>query len=244
MHSASVYLTSIGKLHIGASLGLVERQSLDMRLQEDAESYCQAAIVSFCDALRGLSQGMYSWATVKLYYSAFYSLRARLAISGVCLFYDGTRGRIVTTDASSVVVAARSPSTHKTVFARFRTQFPNDRFISQTIGTIDSLDWLVQKREEANYGQGRFSEPVAPQHLLGPTSHDFHHWLAAYLTDDLYIHDEDHAMVALPFRLLLDLRSRLGNLGLAPLTAPEVLFIRSFLQDANGPYQSAQPLLS
>jgi hypothetical protein len=56
-------------------------------LEEDAKDYYFSGLLSFVEALRGPPCGLSSWATVKLYYSVFYTLRAILALNEVAIFY-------------------------------------------------------------------------------------------------------------------------------------------------------------
>jgi hypothetical protein len=220
----------------------VERSALELRLREDAKDYYQSAVVSFVDGLRSIPAGFCSWATVKFYYSAFYSLRSRLALSGECIFYDGTKPRSVSVVPGAVVTALNG-TTHKCVLARFASAFPYDSFLSQEIATCKPLEWLVDRREEVNYKQSRFSEPAYSAYLSYAAKTDARKMLSAYLSDDVYIHDPDHALVAFPFRLLVDLRRRLNSLGLDPLVQNEIDFLATQMRDRTGSITALASLL-
>lgn len=243
MHRASEYLQSINKTGLGSVLSPIERQLLESCLHDDACSYYQSSLMSFIDALSSIPEGFYSWATVKSYYSVFYALRARLALAGQCVFYDGTKGRLLGTSAASFVSNVNTPSTHKTVLSRFSSLFPNDFFLTQEIDDESPLLWLVGKREEANYKQARFSEPFAPNHLNYAATTDVRQMLNAYLSEDLYVHSKEHAIVAFPFRLLIDLRKRLSNQGLQPLGQSEIDFLSRHIMDRTGVITAANSLL-
>lgn len=242
MHLASEYLQSIRKLSVSSSLTNLERQILGLRLNEDACNYYQSALVSFVDAITSTTNGFYSWATVKLYYAVFYALRARLALAGHCIFYENGKGRLVSTSLGSQITKSSSSSTHKTVLSCFEVHFPNDFFLTQEIDAVSPLKWFIDKREEANYKQGRFSEPIAPEHLSFAARMKVRQMLIAYSAEDLYVHDKDHAIVAFPYRLLLDLRGRLLSSGLRPLGQSEVDFISVHMRDKTGVITAALAL--
>ncbi len=75
-------MNAIGKMAPDSILSPSEREELKKRLLLDAGDYYQSALVSLVDGLRSIPSSFYSWSTVKLYYSVFYALRARLAIAG------------------------------------------------------------------------------------------------------------------------------------------------------------------
>jgi hypothetical protein len=126
----------------------------------------------------------------------------------------------------------------------FAAAFPYDFFLSQTIDSEKPLDWLINKREDANYKQGRFSEPLAPSHLVFAATVSLRQMLSAYSSEDIYVHSPEHAIVAFPFRLLIDLRSRLLSQGIRPLGEGELAFVIEHLKDRNGSITAARTLLT
>ncbi len=58
--------------------------------------------------------------------------------------------------------------------------------------------------------------------------------LGAYWIEDVYIFDPDHSIIAYPFRLMIDLRSRLKNLGVNPLLKLEKDFLSERVKDKAG----------
>jgi len=64
-----------------------ESSQLLKRLKGDAVSYTYSATVSIGEAISGAEKGLFTWTTVKLYYSIFYAFRALLALNDVCIFY-------------------------------------------------------------------------------------------------------------------------------------------------------------
>jgi uncharacterized protein (UPF0332 family) len=243
VHAADAYLNSVNKLALGSVLTPAERQALELCLRTDAKDYYQSALMSLIDGLRSLSSGFFSWSTVKFYYAVFYALRARLALAGECIFYDNQKPRHIGISLTSSATKLTG-TTHKCVLDRFATAFPYDFFLSQDIGNQPPLQWLMGKREDVNYKRARFSEPNAPTHMTYAATTGLRQMLNAYLADDVYIHDEDHAIVAFPFRLITDLRSRLLASGVTPLNQIELDFISYQMKDRSGPITAMASLLS
>ncbi len=243
MHAGSTYLSTIGKAASHAVLSAAEAQSLQLALNGDSNDFFQSGVVSFIDALRSIEKGFFSWATVKLYYSVFYALRSRLALAGDCIFYVAQSPKVVSARAGSVASNLKG-TTHKAVLGRFKHNYPGDYFLSQDIAGRSPLDWFIDRREETNYTFSRFCEPNAPSHFEFAKNTNTRKMLSAYCADDLYVFDEQHAMVAFPFKLLRDLRVRLASNNLSPLQVAETEFLRASLRDRAGHLVSIDALLS
>jgi hypothetical protein len=243
MHAGARYLTAIGKAVNHATLSGGEAQMLELALNDEAQDFFQSSIISFVDAVRSIQSGFLSWATVKLYYAVFYALRSRLALAGDCIYYVGSSPRVLPARAGAST-ANLNGTTHKAVLNRFSHNYPRDYFLSQPIEGCPPLDWFTQRREQTNYTLSRFCEPNTPNYFKFARSTTTRKMLNAYTADDIYVFDEQHAMVAFPFKLLRDLRARLGVQHLSPLVSPEADFLRGSLRDHTGPIASAEILLS
>lgn len=113
--------------------------------------------------------------------------------------------------------------------------------LSQSIGAVPPLTWLVERREQANYGSARFSEPRAPDHFAAVEREGVRRLVQAY-TGDLrhaYTFDEDHAMLAYPIKVVGTLAEDLNRKGQS-LDITEEAFLRSLCCDRKGPIE---PLL-
>lgn len=65
----------------------VTSYSISSALLIDARDQFFGALVSLAEAVKGLSEGYYSWGMVKLYYSVFYSIQSLLASESHGLIY-------------------------------------------------------------------------------------------------------------------------------------------------------------
>jgi hypothetical protein len=243
VHTANQFLHSIGKIAVGSSLDAAERSALQLALREDSRDYYHSSAVSLVDGIRSVPHGFYSWATVKLYYSVFYALRARLAIAGECLYYDQSKPRVICTDPGTYAVG-QNGTTHKVVMKLFTQRFPGDLLLSQDIDGKPPLEWLMEKREEANYKVSRFTEPNPPHHMQSVAESGVRALLVSAEADSVYAFDPDHAIVAFPYMVIKDLKERLGRMNVRPSNALELKFLRKHAQDAAGKLPQLASVLS
>jgi hypothetical protein len=134
-------------------------------------------------------------------------------------------------------------TTHGCVLERFAVSFSRDFFLSQEIDLTSPLVWLMNRREEVNYRFSRFTEPMTPRYFKFAVAEDLRKLLTTYTSNDVYVFDPDHAMVAFPFRLMLDVRSRLFSRGIDPLRKEESDFLSQFGADHAGMITALKPLI-
>jgi hypothetical protein len=209
MHQAQSYIDNVlrplapANRLANVSLTSAQATSLQLALKKDAGGYLYSGIVSIGDAVQALDRAMYTWATVKLYYSLFYLLRNILAEHGIVLFYDGKKPFSWSCKAGQMPVKRDGP-THKAVLSTFSDVCPNSILISQPIDRYAALDWMTHRREEANYTNAKFTEPLPPAHFLKVSQEGVRRSTSAYSKDDsfLYAFDPEHAILALPIEAL------------------------------------------
>jgi len=218
-------------------------EGLRQSLLADSNNYYYSAIVSFFDAFLGLDQRLFTWCTVQFYYCVFYCLRSLLALKGHCVFYVNEKP-FACSDAIGSSARSCGGTTHKVVLGLFSEVFSGDPLLSQPIGGEPALTWLTNRREEANYRQGRFLDPEVPAHFVKVTELGFRRAVGAYLDDrsSLYVFDADHAIIAFPLALLLRARSELQsrNLQLQPEGSR---FLAGLGRDKNGRIAGLERLL-
>jgi hypothetical protein len=219
-------------------------------LYKDSWSYLYSAAVSVADAVKGIENELFSWATVKLYYAAFYSLRAHLAASSYAFLYQktkhgGTPFGLYSNSGSSP--QKLSGTTHKVVLAEYARIFPKSLVVEQQINGGKPLDWMIERREEANYKNGCFPEPNMPNHFKGVTKSSIRLTLDAYIKDDgmTYGFDPDHAILALPiltFKKAIE-SLKLVNAG-SGFSEFQSDYLKDLFRDKNGPVLPAVALFS
>lgn len=207
-------------------------------LQQDARKSLYSSMVSIADAFRGIEAGYYSWGGVKLYYSVFYSIRAALALDRFCIFYIGKKPKWTRVEPGAL---PHNPSprgeqtTHKVVLNLFRQKLSGVGILSQSIDAEDPFDWMVQRREEFNYKQAKFSEPGVPECFNFIARTGLRKSVLAYVEDStsLYAFDKDHAIVAYPLEVLKWIRGRWPKT--VWFADQDKENIRSMLVDRHGP---------
>src|SRR5437867_8737088 len=161
----------------------VDVASLSAALRVDAADYYYSSWISFLDAVQGINKGFCTWATVKLYYCAFYAFRASLAVDDLCVFNVGRPQFTVVSRAGASPVSCSVPGTHKAVMEVFQNENPGHLLLSQQISLQNAPDWMIDRREAANYGQGRINEPNCGAEFDFVLAHGLRRTINDYLAD-------------------------------------------------------------
>ena len=213
-------------------------------LVDDARDAIYSGVLTIAEAAQGLDRRLFTWATVKLYYSVFYLIRALLGIQRIGLIYVG-RTPYVWNAAAGDRPDKRSGTTHAAVLGAFQEFMPGSLLLSQPIETDGPLEWLMGKREAANYRSGRFSEPSAPAHFGSAERYGVRRLLSDYIADHqhLFAFDPDHAMLAFPVETMKVTLQALRTAGV-PILAPEdTAFLASQCFDRTGPIADFRRLI-
>lgn len=244
MHRAQTVASGLLHGRVGAAIAtraLTKAEALQLRaaFTQDASDALYSGILSIGEAAQGLDRRLFTWATVKLYYSVFYITRAMLGFGGAGLIYVG-RTPYLWKSVAGERPEKRSGTTHAAVLEAFEELMPGSLLLSQSIGADTPFAWLMARREAANYKIARFTEPGAPAHFRNVDRFGVRRLLSDYIGDDLHLFtfDPDHAMLAYPIetmRLALDaLKSAVKGGGVAPLVAEDATYLASQCFDRNG----------
>lgn len=204
---SSAYLNSLlnsGRA-VASPLTAQEAARLKELTYKDSRKLLYSSIISISDAVSGIQKQRFSWSTVQLYYSTFYSVRSILCDNDVIYFHHSGKPYCLNLKAGETI---RKPdrsvggSTHKWSFFEFERQFPQSPLIAQVIDNQDPFQWMMHKREEANYKRARFIEPNCPDEFTRVASGEIRRFLDAYCQDDTYAFDKDHAILSFPIYCL------------------------------------------
>lgn len=244
MHLAQQYINSIYSGPPASFLPLTNAQAavLERALIQDAMSYTYSGIVSLTEAISGVDRGAFSWSTVKSYYSAFYLLRAILAIKKIGIFYWGSKPFYILSLAGQVPTKVKG-NTHEAVLSLFKAHANSHWLLSQEIDGGDPLDWIRRLREEANYTRSRFIEPGIPKQFLKFAQIGSRRAVTSYLANDQLAFDPDHAVIAYPLRALIFITSDIKGAG-EQFNALDKKFLSSLCKDKDGPIATFNALLS
>jgi hypothetical protein len=191
----------------------VDAIEVESILKSDAGDYFYSATISVASALLSIRTGYYSWATVKLYYADYYLLRGMLALARVCIFYENSKPRTLKADPLEVARAPsgrRNATTHGVVIEAAKTHLAHIVALSQDIAGENPLDWIRERREEANYWHARMPEPAPPAHMKICGEYGVRRLVTEYIADTTltYAFDPDKA-------------DRRGQRSRGPLPVPE-----------------------
>ena len=179
--------------------------------REDARRYTYNAVVSLLNAIGGLYTQQAAWAVTKLYYCAFYIGRASLCRTDLVIFHapkpnggGHTQYEMIIRAGEKATIVSRPPSTHKLVARRFReVGYPNFMSALEVNGQ-DPYLWLMEQREYWQYRAARFPDPDMPVLLARIDIKKIQRLIQEYELDakGLFLSDPEHALLAIPFRLV------------------------------------------
>lgn len=215
----------------------IEHAQLLQAIQNDARGALQKALLSFASAMNGLRENSYSWSTVQLYYSIFYSLTVILICNRVGLFYYNRKpGLIEVRPGGSIRKLTRSEAaggSHGSCLEVFRRQFPS-HLLQTPIGGNEPLGWIKALREKVHYSDQKFSEPEIPMWFRKSVgSNDVRRLASAYSNDSFYSFDPDHAAIAFPM-LALKLAANEAKASSAVLEDSDRQYICNMMADQKG----------
>lgn len=226
------------------ALKSTEAATLASSLQDDARDAIYSGVLSIAEAIQGLDRQLFSWTTVKLYYSVFYLARAVLDLHGIGIIYRD-RTPYAWLAKPGQTPSKQSGTTHKVVLNAFRHYRSGSVLVSQQIGTEDPFAWLMAKRESVNYKIPKFCEPAAPPHFKFIERYGVRRLVSDYVADDrhLFAFDPDHAMLAFPIAGLKLVLNNLKASGAARLLLDDATFLASQVFDKKGPLPDFRKML-
>jgi hypothetical protein len=226
------------------NLTLVEARRLSESLRTDAVHAMYSGAHSIAEAIQGLDKHLYSWATIKLYYSLFYFLRASLGLRGIALVYWNQKP-YTWKAAQGNVPAKQAGNSHTAVMNAFKQHQSTSILLSQQIGSENSLEWLKSQRESVNYKVLKFCEPNAPFHFKFVSRHGVRKLVGLYFadTDYHYTFDPDHAMLAFPLLAFKLLINEIKTSGIVGLDDEDARHLASLFLDSRGPLSDFRNLL-
>lgn len=179
-------------------------------LRSDVEDESYAAVLSYSEAIKGLDAGNTSWALVKLYYSAFYCIRAALLADGIVPFHCNDFYLCDTRDGTVKKGGKSSHQWHwKSIrdFRRLTGWFYSDE-------SDEAYLKLRNAREDANYRLG-FGDPSWPSCLAEVLNAGIVRSFRTYRDDSsfFYTYLDDHLAFAYPTRLIISIENNLVRCG-------------------------------
>lgn len=218
-----------------AILTAAQSATLSAALAEDAKGAIYSAVISIADAFSSLQRGYFSWATVKLYYACFYLSKAALARRGFCIFYVGKSPFYIEAKPGRSPVS-QAGNSHTVVTSLYKRYVSTGVINAQPLNGLHAFDWMASRREDVNYKDIRFSDPIVPAWFSNVDIYGLRRLVGDYLADPfLYAFDESHAMVALPLAALRDECGSSFMFSGLGLSVDESACLKRLLADKSGP---------
>lgn len=187
----------------------LDANKLKNDLLEDAVDLYFKGLLSLVESLNSINQALFSWATIKAYYSVYYFLRCSLATKGYSLIRKKRLYLLKAFEGQKPICKSNNKnynSDHKATINFFQDLFINsDILLSNKINEKSSYLWLMEKREQINYRERRFNEPncsdfweYISQSVQNKT---FSSLITKYIDDKfIYCFQEEHAPIAIPIK--------------------------------------------
>lgn len=180
-------------------------------LLQDAKGLLYSSTLSFLSAVEGAKGEAFSWAIVKLYYACFYAARSILASNDVCIFYERTKPHSIILKTGAQPKKEKGV-THKVVWTIFEREFSGNILLN-SIGDIVAHAWMTGLREEVNYKNAKFQDPVVLKELEFLYKYEIQDIITRYGSDkdNVFTFDRDHAAVAFPMKCISEAKNALSR---------------------------------
>lgn len=139
-----------------------EAEQLSNEIKQDAVDFFYNGIISFAEGIDSIFAKRFSWATVKLYYSIYYLIRASMASKDIATLRCRSMFRLKIAAGETLygTTGKRYNTTHEGTINHYRDQFSvADPLLSNKIGDYDTYQWMMNAREIVNYRSRSFLEP-------------------------------------------------------------------------------------
>lgn len=200
--------------------------SLKPLLEQDALDFFNSAVISFSEGIDSIYLRRFSWATVKLYYSIFYLLRASLACSDIALLRNRSMYRLKLKAGEKPYTTGNKKynSTHSGTIAHYIDYFSgSDVLLSNRIDDKDVYQWMEEAREIINYRDVTFRDPecleIWTRYREALDNDDLNVLLEKIQNDDSYVYcfQEEYAVVAIPIKRMQHTIKDMSDSGLLSL---------------------------
>ena len=122
---------------------LTKQQAEDLRnlLESEIVPYYYKALLSYMECIPALSKKLFSWATVRLYYSVFYAIKAYLACNNIAILRAERKVFYVKAKENELIKRCDDSTDHKgTILTMCKLFKNNDLLLSNSIEGVVPMD--------------------------------------------------------------------------------------------------------
>ncbi len=220
------------------TINAVDYNRLSNCLKSDMDGFFLNSLLSYSAAIDSLLKENFSWATIKLYYALFYSIKAELSRSGFVIFYHDNKLYSGLNQVGGQFKSIKGNS-HDAIFKLFSSQFPQNKFVKNNINNSNSFKWFKENRELVNYRINPMLDPKVSLLYVKPIS-NLRVWISNYISDNnnnIYTFDNEHAYLAFTTQIIEELFQEYKNVNRKNIYLEEDNFkhLKKNLSDSNGP---------
>lgn len=211
---------------------------LKQTLKEDAIDFFYNGVLSFSEGIDAVFQKRFSWATIKLYYSIYYLIRASLASKDIAVLRCKSMFRLVARAGEKPYGTGNKKynTTHEGTINHYRDIFNmSDRLLSNKIDDYDAYEWMMNIREIVNYRSASFSEPDCLDiwdYFLHCIDEGTLSVALESLENDSYVmcFQEEYAVVAIPIKRMRQTITDMLDSGiLQNLSEDRAMFVKTVI---------------
>jgi len=194
---------------------------LSFDLMDDSKDLYYKGLLSLFESIKSINAGLYSWATVKIYYSIYYFLRCTMALNGVALIRQKSLYYLKANIGEKPVMKNNKKynSDHSGTINYYIELFSSDILLSQSIEFNNPYEWLMNKREQINYRERSFNEPNYSDFWKNVADHvklgKLEKLIKDYWNDEFFLcFQPENAILAIPIKRAFLTNSKLQAEGI------------------------------
>ena len=201
----------------------------------DMATFYYKAVVSIAEGVACISRKNYTWATIKLYYSVYFGLRASLLSRNYVLVRANRNLYYFEIKPGAVFVPPKDNTDHGGTIEVYENIFGSSDFMCiDEIEGVSLLSWLKNCREIVNYKDEEFHDPDVSQ-LWEHIDKELEKTSMSIFVDEFINKKQESctsintAIMAIPINRILMAAQDLRNNGIAVMTDKQKLWITSIL---------------
>lgn len=190
---------------------LTKQQADDIKnlLTDEIAPYYYKALLSYMESVTALDNKLFSWATVRLYYSVFYSIKAYLACEDIAILRAERKLFYVKAKENETIKRCDDTTDHKGTILTLEKIYKNsDMLLSNNINNMSVYQWMMKKREEVNYRDLDFHDPSAPD-FWSEVNNEIEQYGIKAVVDKmvndswLYCFQDEYAILGIPTKRII-----------------------------------------
>lgn len=201
----------------------------------DSVSFYFNAVLTFLQAMKSLVSKSYSWSTVQMYYSVFYSCKSILGFDNIGIIRKNGL-HVLRLRVGEKAKRLKKDNDHEQTIKCYKSTYQNSYMMSNKIEDQYFFEWIKDAREITNYRQQVFQEPRALDFMSNSISFlENKKSLCSYLDEmssnwNLYCFQKETSLIAGSYRMLVDSYSLYKN-QTERITVPEKKVIMKLVNE-------------